>query len=71
MAYLVISGRRGPWFCEGLMSQCIGKARTGKWEWVGGWVGGCGNTLKEAGGEEEVNRGTSEGKSENRITLEM
>jgi hypothetical protein len=34
-------------------------------------VGGWGNTLEEAGGEEEVNRGTSEGKSEKGIILEM
>ena len=45
------------------MPQCR-NARAGSWEWVG-------NTLEEAGGEEEVNRGTSEGKSEKGIILEM
>jgi hypothetical protein len=38
-----ISGRKGPWSCEGSMPQCRGMRG---WVWVGGW----GHTLIEAGG---------------------
>ena len=40
-----ISGRRGPWSCEGLMPQCRGMpAQGGEREWLGG-----GSILIEAG----------------------
>ena len=41
-----ISGRGGPWSCEGSMPQCRGMpGRGGR----SGWAGGCVNTLIEAG----------------------
>jgi hypothetical protein len=37
-----ISGRRGPWYCEGecpSVGECeSGEAGVGRWEWVGWWV---------------------------------
>jgi hypothetical protein len=45
MALSDINGRRGPWSCEGSMSQCREMPGQGSGEWVGGWR----NTLTEAG----------------------
>ena len=40
-----INGRRGPWSCEGLISQCRGMlGQPAKWKWIGGW----GSPLTEA-----------------------
>ena len=60
MALLVISGRRGPWCCEGSMLQCRGMPGT---ESGSGYVGEQGD-----GG---CNRGFSEGKSGKVIAFEM
>jgi hypothetical protein len=40
MAYLAISGKRGPLVVQTLYASIQGNARAKKWEWVGGGVGG-------------------------------
>jgi hypothetical protein len=55
---LVISGRRDPWSCEGLMPQCRGMPGPGS-RWVG------------EQGEEGAGRGFSEGKPGKGITFKM
>jgi len=67
-ALLGISGKRGPWSCEGSMPQCRGMpGQGGGREWAGGW----GSTLIEAGGG-EGDKGWPEGKlGEEIITFEM
>ena len=52
---LDINGRRGPWYCEGLMPQCRGSRS----KWVG---------KQEEGGWD---RGFLEGKPGKEITFEM
>jgi hypothetical protein len=41
-----ISGRRGPWSCEGWIAQCMGNSRAERQK----WMGGSGITLIEAEG---------------------
>jgi hypothetical protein len=60
MAYLAINGKRGPWSCEGSMSQCRGMAGPGS---RSGWVG--------EQGEGAGDRGFSEGNPGTGITFEM
>jgi hypothetical protein len=60
MAYSVINGTRGPWFCEGSMPQYRGMSWPGS---MSGWVGDQG----EQGGD----RGFSEGKEGKEITFDM
>ena len=57
---MAISGRKGPWPCEGSMPQCRGMPGPGRGS---GWVG-----EQEPGIE---NRGFSEGKLGKGITFEM
>ena len=52
------NGRRGPWFCEGLMPQCRGMPEPGS---RSGWVGEE-NTLIEVGDGGGQDRWFSEGK---------
>jgi hypothetical protein len=40
MAYLAISGKRGPLVVQTLYASLHGNARAKKWEWVGRGVGG-------------------------------
>jgi hypothetical protein len=51
MAFLDINGRRGPWSCEDLIPQCKGMPGQGGGS---GWVDKWGNTLIEAGKEDEI-----------------
>ena len=57
---MVINGRRGPWSCEGFMPQCRGMPGPG---FGSGWVG--------EQGEEEEDRGFSEGKLGKGTRFEM
>jgi hypothetical protein len=51
---LVINGRRGPWFCEGLMPQCRGMPGQGVSGSVG-WVdGGSGSGWGSRGREDGI-----------------
>jgi len=58
MALSGISGRRGPWSCEGLMPQCRG-------------MPGQGGRSGQKQGEEEWDRRLPEGKPGKGITFEM
>jgi hypothetical protein len=60
MALLAINGRRGPWSCEGSMSQCRGMLEPGS---RSGWVG--------EQGEGGRDRGFLEVKPGKGITFEM
>ena len=48
MAFLGIFGRRGPWFCEGLMLQCRGIPG---WGGGSGWIFGGTSSLKQVEGQ--------------------
>jgi hypothetical protein len=60
MALLIINGKRGSWFCEGSMPQCMGMPGPGSGsEWVG------------EQGEWAGDKGVSEGKPGKGTTFEM
>ena len=57
---MVINGRRGPWFCEGLMPQCRGMPGPGS-----------GNVWDGEQGEKQGDRASLEGKLGTGTTLKM